>query len=58
MRDACEAEGKTLGRLATTSAEAEGLLDYGYRILAVGLDIDLYRRGLSRELSGARAQLT
>ena len=58
VRDACEAEGKALGRLATTSAEAEGLLDYGYRILAVGLDIDLYRRGLSRELSGARAQLT
>ena len=55
--EACEAEGKALGRLATTAEEAERLLDLGYRILAVGLDIDLYRRGLARELSGARAHL-
>lgn len=57
VRDACEAEGKALGRLATTAEEAQRLLDYGYRILAVGLDVDLYRRGLERELSGARAHL-
>ena len=57
VRDACEAEGKALGRLATTAEEAGRLLEYGYRILAVGLDTDLYRRGLSRELSGARELL-
>ena len=58
VRDACEAEGKTLARLASTAEEAEKLLDYGYRLLAVGLDVDIYRRGLSRELTAVRKHLT
>lgn len=58
VRDACEAEGKTLGRLAATAEEAEQLLDGGYRLLAVGLDVDIYRRGLSRELTLTRKYLS
>jgi 2-keto-3-deoxy-L-rhamnonate aldolase RhmA len=54
VRDACAAEGKALGRMATTAEEAARLQEYGYRILAVGLDADLYRRALARELAGAR----
>lgn len=57
VRDACEAEGKVLGRLAATTQETEALLDSGYRILAVGLDVDLYRRGLSDLMAHARQRL-
>ena len=54
VRRACEAEGKALGRLAATAGEARELLDKGYRILAVGLDLDLYRRHLAEALAAAR----
>ena len=54
MRRACEAEGKALGRLAATAEEARELLDKGYRILAVGLDLDLYRRHLGEALAAVR----
>lgn len=57
VRDACEAEGKAMGRMVTGAEEAARLLDYGYRILAVGLDIDIYSRGLSGELSRVREGL-
>lgn len=55
VRDACVAEGKAMGRLAATAEEAGELLDAGYRILAVGLDTDLYRRSLSASLATVRA---
>ena len=58
VRDACEAEGKTLGRLAATAEEAQQLLDGGYGLLAVGLDVDIYRRGLARELALTRKYLS
>ncbi len=54
VRRACEAEGKALGRLAATAEEARELLDKGYRILAVGLDLDLYRRHLGEALAAVR----
>lgn len=57
VREACQREGKALGRLAATAEEACRLLDAGYRILAVGLDLDLYRRGLGEALAAARAHL-
>lgn len=58
VRDACEAEGKALGRLAADAEEAQRLLEYGYRIVAVGLDTELYRRGLSGELAKTREYLS
>jgi 2-dehydro-3-deoxyglucarate aldolase/4-hydroxy-2-oxoheptanedioate aldolase len=58
VRDACEAEGKAMGRLASTAEEAIQLLDGGYRILAVGLDLDVYRRGVGEAIAATRRHLS
>ena len=48
--DACEREGKVAGQLGGMVEECVKLLERGFRAVAYGLDLDLYRRSLSNGL--------
>ena len=48
--DACEQEGKVAGQLGQTVEECLLLLERGFRSVAFGLDLDLYRRSLTNGL--------
>ena len=48
--DACEQEGKVAGQLGQTVEECLLLLERGFRSVAFGLDLDLYRRSLTSGL--------
>ena len=51
---ACERQGKALGQLCTNVEEAKGLLARGFRCLAYGLDIILYKEALGRGIDELR----
>ena len=54
VRRACERQGKALAQLCAALEEARGLRAGGFRCLACGLDIGLYKEALSRGIDELR----
>lgn len=52
--EACKKEGKAAGQLGSTPEDCERLLDRGFRAVACGLDLDLYRRSLTSGIQQIR----
>ncbi len=54
VMDACNAHGKAAGFMASTPAETEWALASGFRILALGGDLWIYREALRQSIRTAR----
>ncbi|MEE2657279.1 MAG: aldolase/citrate lyase family protein [Candidatus Latescibacterota bacterium] len=52
--DACEKEGKTVGRVGGLPEECAALIDRGVRIISYGVDLDLYRNALTQGIGQIR----